>query len=186
MTRVRRMPMMLAGLAGVLLLGGCATDGYGYGGMSMGGGYYDGYDPYYGGPGYYGYGAPYYSGWYNDYYYPGGGYYVYDRRGARHRWSPEQRAYWERRRQERREDANRGDGVPRGGDWYRGRTPGSADPARSGQSAQGAAPRQAGPARQGWRDSQAQGRRSSGDQARSRPAPSSNGGGERRNSWRRR
>lgn len=97
----RRIPLklILAGLASTVVLGGCATDGYGYGGMSMGSGYYGGgpyYDPYYGPAGYYGGG---YGGWYNDYYYPGRGYYVYDRRGSRHRWSDSQRAYWERRRE---------------------------------------------------------------------------------------
>jgi hypothetical protein len=104
----RRIPMrmILAGLAGTVVLGGCATDrGYGYGGLSVGTGYYDGgyYDPYYGSAAY---GGGYYSGWYNDYYYPGRGYYVYDRRGARHRWNDGQRAYWERRRENRGENAN--------------------------------------------------------------------------------
>lgn len=80
------------GLAGALALGGCAyDDGYGYGGMSVGSGYY--------GSGYYG--PSYYSGWYNDYYYPGSGYYVYDRGGKRHRWNDGQRRYWEARRKDR-------------------------------------------------------------------------------------
>ncbi len=88
------------GLSGAMLLGGCAYDDYGYGGV--GAGYYGGgYDSYYQ-PGYYG-------GWYNDYYYPGNGYYVYDRGGKRHRWNDGQRAYWEGRRNEwrgRDRDAN--------------------------------------------------------------------------------
>ncbi len=44
-----------------------------------------------------GYGAPYY-GWYDGYYYPGTGYYIYDRRGDRHRWSNRYRNYWIARR----------------------------------------------------------------------------------------
>jgi hypothetical protein len=82
-----------ATLASVLLLGGCAYDDYGYGGVNVGygTGYYDDY-PY--GP--YGY-APY--GWYDGYYYPGNGYWLYDRRGTRHRWSDRQRQYWEHRRE---------------------------------------------------------------------------------------
>lgn len=68
-------------------LAGCSTYGsLGYGGVyastGYGGGYYD--DPYY--------------GWYDDYYYPGTGYYIYDRSGARSRWSDSQRRYWEARR----------------------------------------------------------------------------------------
>jgi hypothetical protein len=65
-----------------LAVGGCTTDGYGgygYTGLS------------------YGYASPYY-GWYDDYYYPGTGYYVYERSGARHRWSDSQRHYWQSRR----------------------------------------------------------------------------------------
>ena len=82
-----------AALASALLLGGCAYDDYGYGGMSVGYGspYYDDYAY---GP--YGY-SPY--GWYDGYYYPGSGYWMYDRRGDRHRWSDRQRDYWERRRE---------------------------------------------------------------------------------------
>lgn len=77
-----------ATLASALMLGGCAYDDYGYGGMSVGYGspYYDDY----------GYG-PY--GWYDGYYYPGNGYWMYDRRGDRHRWSDRQRKYWEQRRE---------------------------------------------------------------------------------------
>ncbi|MEL1249944.1 hypothetical protein [Aurantiacibacter gilvus] len=44
-----------------------------------------------------GYGAPYY-GWYDGFYYPGTGYYIYDRRGTRHRWSHRYRDYWLARR----------------------------------------------------------------------------------------
>ena len=44
-----------------------------------------------------GYGAPYY-GWYDGFYYPGTGYYIYDRRGTRHRWSTRYRDYWIARR----------------------------------------------------------------------------------------
>jgi hypothetical protein len=86
-------------------LSACAyDDGYGYGGLSVGYGGYGGYggycDPYYEGcySGYgYGYGDPWY-GWYGDYYYPGIGIYVFDRHGRRHRWSDNDRRYWEGRR----------------------------------------------------------------------------------------
>lgn len=89
--------LILLCCTGVLGLAGCAyDDGYGggYGGVSVGTGYYagDGYGP----AGYYDPG--YYGGWYNDYYYPGSGYYVFDRRGQRHRWNDGQRGYWEARR----------------------------------------------------------------------------------------
>lgn len=91
------------GLSGAMLLGGCAYDDYGYGGVNVGAGYYGGgYDGYYQ-PGYYG-------GWYNDYYYPGNGYYVYDRGGKRYRWNDGQRAYWEGRRNEWRGRNRNGDG----------------------------------------------------------------------------
>lgn len=101
----------LMGLVAVIGLGGCASDrGYGYGGMSVGygsGGYYG--DPYYG-SGYYG--SRY--GWWGDYYYPGSGYYVYDRRGQRHRWNNEQRRYWGQRRPDGRRDRYEGrPGRPR-------------------------------------------------------------------------
>ena len=102
MTGTAKRFLAAMGLAGALALGGCAyDDGYGYGGVSVGTGYYGGgyYDPYYS-PGYYGGGY----GWYNDYYYPGTGYYVYDRGGRRHRWSDSQRRYWEARRNDRRDD----------------------------------------------------------------------------------
>lgn len=111
------------GLTGVMLLGGCAYDD-GYGGVSMGSGYY-------GGGGYYdGYGGGYYQpgsygGWYNDFYYPGSGYYVYDRGGRRQRWNAGQRSYWEGRRSEwrGRENAGRGNGRDDGRreGWWNGR-----------------------------------------------------------------
>jgi hypothetical protein len=83
-------------LASTLALTGCYDDGYGYSGVSVGygsGGYY-GYDD----PWYRGYG-PYY-GWYDGYYYPGQGYWLYDRGGNRHRWSDQQRRYWEGRHEQ--------------------------------------------------------------------------------------
>jgi hypothetical protein len=73
-------------------LSGCVTDGYGYGGVSLG--YGEGY-----------YGAPYY-GWYDNYYYPGTGYYIYDRAGGRHTWNDGQRRYWEGRRGDRQASEN--------------------------------------------------------------------------------
>lgn len=76
-------------MAATLGLGGCAMFD-GYGGISGGGGYYGASADRY-------YAAPYY-GWYQGYYYPGTGYYVYDRGGARHRWSDRHRGYWEGRR----------------------------------------------------------------------------------------
>ncbi|MDT8759534.1 hypothetical protein MZO42_12580 [Sphingomonas psychrotolerans] len=82
---------LAASLAGAAALGGCAEDGYGYSGVSLGyasGGYYDGYDPYYS------YGPSSYFGWYGDYYYPGTGYYVYDRYRRPHRWNQGQQRYW--------------------------------------------------------------------------------------------
>ena len=65
-----------------LAVSGCASDRYGrhgYVGASIG------------------YASPYY-GWYDNYYYPGTGFYVYERSGARHRWSGGQRHYWQARR----------------------------------------------------------------------------------------
>lgn len=103
------------GLAGALALGGCAyDDGYGYGGVSVGTGYYAGggyYDDY-------GYGPGGYGGWYNGFYYPGSGYYIYDRGGTRHRWDDGQRRYWEGRRQARGYDGRGGNGRP--GGWNNG------------------------------------------------------------------
>lgn len=80
--------MILIAAAGLGLTACGYNDGYGYGGLSVG----------YGGGGYY---RPYYGsyyGWYDDYYYPGIGFYIYDRRGYRHRWSDRHRRYWEGRR----------------------------------------------------------------------------------------
>lgn len=117
MTGFRHRVLATLGLVGALVLGGCAyDDGYGYGGMSVGTGYYGGgYDPYWD-SGYYQPG--YFSGWYDNYYYPGSGYYVFDRSGRRHRWSDGQRRYWEGRRAERRDDRWRGrDGRGRDGRW---------------------------------------------------------------------
>jgi hypothetical protein len=107
-------------------LAGCTTP-YGYNGVSVGVGNAGYYDPYYDGYGYGGYGyggypaygvgygygsgypgygygygygyAPYY-GWYDNFYYPGSGYYVYDRYRKPHRWTDEQRRYWEARRKQ--------------------------------------------------------------------------------------
>jgi hypothetical protein len=150
MTGTAKRVLTAIGLAGALVLGGCAyDDGYGYGGVSVGSGYYGGgyYDPYYS-PGYYG-GGQY--GWYNNYYYPGTGYYVYDRGGKRHRWTNSQRSYWEARRADRRDDRGRdrdgrrnwrgNDGRPdrdgRPGNWQRpdrdGRPGNYARPDRNGR-----------------------------------------------------
>ena len=94
------LPAALAAMA----LTAC-TDDYGSYGLSTGYGvadpYYDGGFGYGGAPGYayggYGYGGL--GGWYNDFYYPGTGVYVIDRGGRRHRWSDDQRRYWEGRRE---------------------------------------------------------------------------------------
>lgn len=72
-------------LGSAAALGGCADDGYGYGGSRVAVGYNAGW------------GSPYW-GWYDDYYYPGTGVYVYDRYRHRHAWNDGQRAYWEQRR----------------------------------------------------------------------------------------
>src|SRR5436190_19255736 len=103
------------GVVAVIGLSACTTP-YGYGGVSVGNGYYDPYNSGYGyGGGYpaygygygydtgypgYGYGAGYapYYGWNDGFYYPGTGYYVYDQYRRPHRWSDEQRHYWEARR----------------------------------------------------------------------------------------
>lgn len=144
------------GLTGALLLGGCAyDDGYGYGGVNVGSGYYGGgsyYDDYY--PGSYG-------GWYNDYYYPGSGYYVYDRGGRRQRWNNGQRSYWEGRRSEWRKHGNGGrpnrpptastPSVPN--PQWQGRPPTASTPSVPNQQWQGR-PRPSSPSndgRQGWR-----------------------------------
>ncbi|MCI4590554.1 peptidase [Sphingobium sp. BYY-5] len=125
MTGTARRFLAAMGLAGALVLGGCAyDDGYGYGGVSVGSGYYGGgyYDPYYS-PGYY----PGGYGWYDGFYYPGNGYYVYDRGGRRHRWNDGQRHYWEGRRGNRPDDG-RWRGPGRDGKWRdrdRNRPPGT-------------------------------------------------------------
>lgn len=95
---------MVAGLG----LSGCVTmlDPYGHSSVSVGVGYRGGdyYDPYY--------------GWYDDFYYPGNGYYIYDRRGHRHRWNDRHRRYWLERRSGVREIRENWAGYTRGGDGY--------------------------------------------------------------------
>lgn len=84
-----------AATAALVAAGGLSacTDGYGSSGVAVG--YNDvGWDPYYGG-----YRADPYWGWSGDYYYPGTGYYVYDRGNVRHRWTDQQRGYWQGRTQ---------------------------------------------------------------------------------------
>lgn len=107
-----RLPRTISLLCLPLLgLSACAyNDGYGYGGVSVGTGYYGGYDDGFYGP------ASYYGGWYNDFYYPGTGYYVFDRGGRRFCWDDRQRRYWEARRQQ-----YRGNDGRRDGDRWRGR-----------------------------------------------------------------
>lgn len=126
MTGFRHRLLAAAGLVGALALGGCYDDGYGYGGVSVGSGYYGGgyYDPYWNNGGYY----PGGYGWYDGFYYPGNGYYVYDRGGRRHRWSDTQRRYWEARRGDGRwrGDRNWQGRPPRGGNWQ-GRPPRDGD-----------------------------------------------------------
>ncbi|WP_375290853.1 hypothetical protein [Qipengyuania sp.] len=82
--------LMIAAVA-AMALSGCSTYGYdsGYSRVSVGvgNGYYD--------RGYYDRG---YYGWYDGYYYPGTGYYVFDRRGQRHRWNRAHQRYWQARR----------------------------------------------------------------------------------------
>ena len=81
---------VIAGLDGLLVLGGCSAYDvcYGYGGVSVVYGASRYYDPWYDG----------YYGWYDGFYYPGSGYYIYDRHGKRHRWSDNHRRHWEGRR----------------------------------------------------------------------------------------
>ena len=69
--------------AAALALGGCASNGqgYGYGRVAHG----------------YNYPARSYYGWYGNFYYPGNGYYLYDRYGIRHRWNDRERGYWQQR-----------------------------------------------------------------------------------------
>jgi hypothetical protein len=116
--------LRIAALAAVAAAGLAAcTTPYGYGGVSVGNGYYGsnygygggysgyGYDSGYGygyGGGYPGYGYGYdagysglgyapYWGWNDNFYYPGTGYYVYDTYRRPHRWTDAQRRYWSQR-----------------------------------------------------------------------------------------
>lgn len=94
-------PVLL--VAATAALGACSTyGGYGSTRVGVGVGYSSG--------GYYPYGRSYsrypYYGWYDGYYYPGTGYYIYDRHGARHRWSDRHRRHWEARRGDRRGGEN--------------------------------------------------------------------------------
>ncbi|MCC2979260.1 hypothetical protein [Sphingomonas sp. IC4-52] len=90
---------LIALISGLAFGTAACTDGYGYGGASLGYGsaYYA--DPYYADAGWGGYGPGYGStfGWYNDFYYPGTGVYVYDRFRRPHRWNDAQRRYWQGR-----------------------------------------------------------------------------------------
>jgi len=90
----KRIGMAVALLGASLGVSACATDGYGYGGVSAGyGGFYG--DPYHGG-----YGAAYAGagyGWYDGFYYPGTGAFVYDRYRRPQRWNDGQRRYWQGR-----------------------------------------------------------------------------------------
>jgi hypothetical protein len=107
-------------IGAALSLGACSySDGYGYGGLSVGygnAGYYDDYyDSYYGGGygrhgsyGSYGRYQPYY-GWYNGFYYPGTGYYVYDNYRRPHRWNDQHQRYWTDRQRTFRGYDNRQD-----------------------------------------------------------------------------
>jgi len=80
--RIPTLILASAGLAGATLIAGCTEGGYGRSSVAVG------YNA--------GYGDPYW-GWYGDYYYPGTGVYVYDSQRRRHRWSDEQRGYWQGR-----------------------------------------------------------------------------------------
>jgi hypothetical protein len=126
-----RMRLGLA-VAAFAMLGGCAYDDYGYGGVSAGYGVDGGYDDYYG-SGY----DPYYPsyGWYDGYYYPGNGYYVFDRGGKRYQMRDRDRQHWHRNRDGRQRDARRRDdrsrnwngatdGQRRDGNWNRDRADG--------------------------------------------------------------
>ena len=136
----KRMGLTVALIGAGLGIGGCA-DRYGYGGVSAGYGYADGYDRGFGyGPaGQYGYGngAPSYFGWYNDFYYPGAGVYVYDRYRRPYRWNDGQRRYWQGRRDGGRGgDRRNWNGFDRssGGPAFSGRgpRPGQVAPAPNG------------------------------------------------------
>ncbi|MBH1992623.1 MAG: peptidase [Sphingomonadaceae bacterium] len=172
MTGIRHRFLMAMGLAGALALGGCAyDDGYGYGGVNVGTGYYGGgYDDgYYGSSGYYQPG--YYNGWYDGFYYPGNGYYVYDRGGRRQRWNDGQRRYWEGRRAERHDDRNdgRGNGRWQGNrDGRNDRWQGQQRPPNNGQAGNG----QVGNGQVG---NGQPGNRPPGNWSRPRPQPGVNG-----------
>ncbi|WP_218135003.1 hypothetical protein [Parasphingopyxis algicola] len=135
-----------------------ARNGFGYGSIF----YHNRYGPY---------------GWYDGFYYPGYSYYIYDRRGHRHRWGDRHRSHWEGRRHARgghdgrqgyrrnRDGANRDQRRrgregrrDRGQAGYRGPYPpvvnnrrndaGSGGGRRGPPSARPTAPRNAAPARQ--------------------------------------
>lgn len=158
LTKFKRLALGLA-LAPAVLLGGCAYDDYGYGGVNVGygsGGYYDPwYDGYYGYPRY---------GWYDGFYYPGHGYWIYDRRGHRHHWSDKHRRHWEGRRDRDRDQA---------GNW-RNR------PDRPGREAWRGSDRR-GSADRGWRGDRQAGRGDAIAAPRSDPSPRAErpGGGMR-------
>ncbi len=97
MNTIRTITTGVVAVLSAIALSGCMNDGYSRVGMSVGSGGYGGYGhPYYSGYGGYGY------GWHDGYYYPGTGYYVYDRKGKRHRWNTRQRDYWANRGHDRR------------------------------------------------------------------------------------
>ena len=97
---MKRSILRLALIGGAALaVAGCTTGsygGYGYTGLS------------------YGNASPY--GWYDNYDYPGTGYYVYERSGARHRWSESQRRHWQSRGGNRGHRDNWSGYHDRGGD----------------------------------------------------------------------
>jgi hypothetical protein len=123
--------LRIAALAAVAAVGLAAcTTPYGYGGVSVGNGYYGsnygyggdyGYGYGAGYPGYgYGYGAGYpgyalgyapYWGWYDGFYYPGTGYYVYDAYRRPHRWNDAQRRHWTECRERALSSSNDGQRV---------------------------------------------------------------------------
>lgn len=104
MSVLRLRTFAFAATAAVALTGCSSYDDYGYGRG------YASYRTYY---------PSSYYGWYDNYYYPGVGVYLYDRSGARHRWSDSHRRYWQGWRGERRENWS-GYGRDRRGDGYRG------------------------------------------------------------------
>lgn len=132
----RALALGLAGAA-TLALGGCYQDGYGYGGVEVGAGYYDspyggyGYGDayeggaYYGG-GYYGGGYPAY-GWFDGFYYPGSGIYIYDRGGHRRQMRDGDWRHWRSGGGEGHAGRGPGDGY-----GYGGRGPGGGHGDRGG------------------------------------------------------